>query len=347
MVPVTFVIEGPLAQATGGYLYDRFVIEGLRSRGSQVDVLSLSSRGVVRTLAENARVALNLELHRNRVFVIDELCHPQLVLGASLHHRPRHAPLVALVHHLAASERLGGAARARIAVERALLSAADRIIVTSTTTRAVVVDAGVMPGRVRVVRPGRDRLGERSSPPLSGKDGLPRFLFIGSLTPRKAVLDLVVAFAEAGVHAQLTLVGATDRDPDYAARVRLAAVHAKPPIHILGEVSDASLAAELNRHDALILPSRYEGYGIVLAEALSYGLAIVATRAGAIPEVVRDGLEAILVSPGDVRALAAAMVRVAGDRSLLTNMQHEALIRAGQLPRWIDTQAEFTAALVS
>ena len=86
---------------------------------------------------------------------------------------------------------------------------------------------------------------------------------------------------------------------------------------------------------------------IAIAEALAHGLGVVSTTAGAIPEVVRDGREAILVPPGDERALAAALVRVVRDPALLTAMQAAAIVRAQALPRWEDTQRDFAEALRS
>jgi glycosyltransferase involved in cell wall biosynthesis len=343
---ITFVIDGSLDQPTGGYVYDRLVIEGLRARGAEVDLCHLTPGGVARTVLENARAAaLFLRLRaREGVVVVDELCHPRVVLAATLRAaRPRR--LVALVHHLAASERSGARAAARLAMERVLLDAAERAVVTSSTTRDVLVHAGVAPARIHVVRPGRDRLGERSSPPEPAADGRARFLFLGSLTPRKGVLELIDAFGGVARAAVLTLAGPADRDPAYARAVRAAATSAGGAVRITGTLSDAGVALELSRHDALVLPSRYEGFGIAVAEALAHGLAVIAGRAGALPEVVRDGAEAILVSPGDRRALHGALALLAGDRARLVGMQGMALERANALPRWVDAQEAFAAAL--
>lgn len=337
--PVTFVIDGPLAQPTGGYVYDCLVIDGLRARGSSVELVHLAPGGAARTLGENARVAALLARGRDGITVIDELCHPRVVLAAAL----RPPRLVVLVHHLAASERSGARAAARLSVERVLLAAALTIVVTSATTRDVLVRAGAQPERIRVVRPGRDRLGERSSPPDPSPDGRARFLFIGSLTPRKGVLELVDAFGGVGGSATLTLAGAANRDPAYAAAVRVAA--ARGGVRVTGALTDAALARELDAHDALVLPSRYEGFGIAVAEALAHGLAVIASRAGALPEVVRDGAEAILVPPDDRRALMGALATLTRDCARLAGMQDRALARARELPRWADTQEEFAVAI--
>ncbi|MEO7330412.1 MAG: glycosyltransferase family 1 protein, partial [Minicystis sp.] len=74
---------------------------------------------------------------------------------------------------------------------------------------------------------------------------------------------------------------------------------------------------------------------------------VIATTAGAIPEVVRDGAEAILVSPGDERALTEALRRVEADRGRVAAMQIQALARSHTLPRWRDTQARFAEMLIA
>ncbi len=336
---VTFVIDGPLDQPTGGYVYDRLVIEGLRARGARVEVAHLAPGGAARTLLENARAAALLWRARGGVTVVDELCHPRVLVASALG-AARPAELVALVHHLAASERSGVRAEARLSVERVLLAAAGRAVTTSATTRDVLVRAGVAPARVFVVRPGRDRLGERVTPPPPAPDGRVRFLFLGTLAPRKGVLELLDAFGGVAGAARLTLAGPTDRDPAYAAAVRAAAAASGAAVRVTGTLSDAEVAVELGRHDALVLPSRYEGFGIAVAEALAHGLAVIAARAGALPEVVRDGAEAVLFPPGDRRALLAALALLAHDRARLADMQSSALLRARALPRWADTQEE-------
>ena len=71
----------------------------------------------------------------------------------------------------------------------------------------------------------------------------------------------------------------------------------------------------------------------------------VCSRAGALPEVVRDGAEAILVPPGDRRALMGALALLTRDRARLAGMAEKALARARELPTWADTQSEFAAAI--
>ncbi|MDC3954253.1 glycosyltransferase family 4 protein [Polyangium jinanense] len=343
---VAFVVDGALDQPTGGYLYDRLVIEGLRARGCDVDVVNLDVRGPLASLRENTRLLRLLAPRAYDVVIIDELCHPRAAFAAALRARSSASPrLVTLLHHLAASERTGVSAKLRLALERTLLTASDHVVVTSETTARVAIAAGIAPDRITVVHPGRDRLGARAAPPARTRGAPVRLLFLGALTPRKDPLALLEAFPAVAARAVLTLAGPADRDPLYAARVLAAASRYGTRVRVTGALTDAALADELGAHDVLVLPSRYEGYGIVLAEAASHGLAIVSCDAGAIPEVVRHGEEALLVPPGDPRALEGALVRVVQDEHHLDAMQRAALRRAATLPTWADTQDAFCRAV--
>jgi glycosyltransferase involved in cell wall biosynthesis len=252
---------------------------------------------------------------------------------------------VTLVHHLAASERTGARAFARLAVERALLSSSDLVIATSETTRREVLHAGVAENRTRVAPPGRDRLGTRTTTPAPAADGSVRLLFVGALTPRKGVLDLLSAFSMADERSTLTIVGPADRNHRYAAAVLRAASPWGRRVRVTGALDDERLERAFDEHDVLVLPSRYEGFGIVVAEAASHGLAIVATDAGAISEVVRHQDDALLVGAGDRRALGDALSRITRDRALCSSMQARALRRAAALPTWRDTEEAFAQSL--
>lgn len=286
----------------------------------------------------------------------------------------RPAPLVLLVHHLRCSEPAPWPTRdaARL-VEGIALRAADLVVCTSATTAATVrplVRAGVA---VEVVRPGWDThaftplprgknacgtvqfAGEDAAPALCGvpREGLRppgaglRLLLVGHWTPRKGILDALAALARTSPGVTLDLVGEQDRAPAYAARVwaALAEPALAGRVRVHGRVQAEALAALYDAADALLLPSTHEGYGMVLAEALAAGLPIVATRVGAVPEVVRDGAEAVLVAPGDVTALAAAIEQLARDPDERRRRAALARQRAAALPRWQESIERFDALL--
>jgi glycosyltransferase involved in cell wall biosynthesis len=93
-----------------------------------------------------------------------------------------------------------------------------------------------------------------------------------------------------------------------------------------------------------VLPSRYEGYGIVYVEALAHGLPILACDVGPVPELVGEEA-ALLVPPDGVEALSGAMDQLLGDPALRSRMSEAAYCRAEGLPRWEDTTAGFLGVL--
>jgi glycosyltransferase involved in cell wall biosynthesis len=93
-----------------------------------------------------------------------------------------------------------------------------------------------------------------------------------------------------------------------------------------------------------VLPTRYEGYGMAVAEALAHGIAVISTRVGAIAELV--GSEAgLLVPPDDVDALADALDRVLTDSALLDSLARGAAAVRGSLPGWQDSCARMSRVL--
>jgi glycosyltransferase involved in cell wall biosynthesis len=170
---------------------------------------------------------------------------------------------------------------------------------------------------------------------------------VGHWTPRKGILEALDALARTRAPVCLDLVGEQDRDPAYAARVwqALQEPSLRGRVQIHGRVSSEELQQRFAEADALLLTSSHEGYGMVLAEALAAGLPIIATRVGAVPEVVRDGQEAELVPPGDGWALARAITRLASDPGERRRRAQLARERAESLPRWSDGIAAFDRLL--
>lgn len=139
-------------------------------------------------------------------------------------------------------------------------------------------------------------------------DDRPVVGFVGRIEPRKGPLDLVEAapaIHAANPDARIVVVGDDpyDSDPEYAARVRAA-----QEVEHVGWVAEAPGA--MHHLDVLVAPSRQEPFGTVLSEAMAAGVPVVATDVDGLPEVVTHGVDGMLVQPGDVPALAAAVVEV-------------------------------------
>ena len=145
-------------------------------------------------------------------------------------------------------------------------------------------------------------------------------LFLGSVGPRKGVLDLLEAMSRlksSGIPMHLWVAGNEESEGDLLrARARLEELHLEDVCQLLGYVRGERKAQLLSEASLFALPSYQEGLPIAILEAMAAGLAIVATPVGGIPEVVRDGFNGFLVTPGDVDALAGKLTVLANDRPL-------------------------------
>jgi glycosyltransferase involved in cell wall biosynthesis len=343
---VAFAVPGDLATPTGGFSYDRRIIAELRDLGFAVEAIDLgdgfpapSATRRAAALAALDRVPVGLPV------VIDGLAYGALPELAEGYCRTR--AVIALVHHpLALETGLTDAAAARLrASETAALAAARHVVATSDlTTRILAADYGVPHERITVAPPGTDRV---SAPARQNIDGPVALLAVGSLVPRKGYDVLIAALARiADLDWRLTIAGARDRDPATAAQIaaQIAACGLTPRVTLAGAVPPDRLAQLYAEADLFVLASRFEGYGMAFAEAISYGLPMIGTTAGAIPETIPAGT-GTLVPADDVEALAAALRQLIADRDERTRLAEAAQTAAGRLPTWQDSARLIAAAI--
>ena len=341
---IGLAIYGSADQVSGGYLYDRMMADHLRRSGAQVEILSLRPGSYLSCLADNffSDLPKTLQKRRPDVLLQDELCHPSLLRVNSQLKRTLGCPVISIVHHLRAlephAERL---VRLYQRMEKRYLETADGFIFNSETTRAAVESllGGERPSVVAY--PGGDHvrptvtdaaIRERSRAPRALE-----ILFIGNVIPRKGLHTLIAALG--GLRREnwrLTVAGSLAADTPYAARVRglIADAGIEDQVELIGSIDDARRANLLETSHCLAVPSLYEGFGIVYLEAMAYGLPVLASTAGAVPEVIADGIEGFLVAPGDVTALAARIDRFIHDRDLLAVMGAAARKRYADHPSW-------------
>jgi glycosyltransferase involved in cell wall biosynthesis len=335
MTSAAFAIPGDIDLPTGGYAYDRRVLALLPQHGVAVRHLELPGSFPAPTNADLAETARRLAaVGRDAVLMIDGLAYGAMPVGVI---DPVRAPIVALVHHPLCLET--GLSKARqeelYALEKAALALAQRVIVTSrSTAQTLAADFAVPAGNIAVAEPGTDPAARATG------TGRPRqLLAVGAVVPRKGYDILVRALAPLQDRDwRLAIAGPTDRSPEALAALRqaLRETGLEGRADVLGPLGEADLAQLYARADAFLMPSLYEGYGMVLAEAMARGLPIVCTTGGAAAETVPDAA-AIKVAPGDAVALTAAIGRVLDDTDLRRRMADASWAAGQSLPRWEET----------
>ena len=339
---LVFAIPGDIETRSGGYGYDRRMLAELAGLGWDVTHLALPGSFPAPTAGDLAATAAAFAAIPDRALVlVDGLAFGALP-GIAAAEAGR-LKLVALVHHpLALEAGLSEAERQTLErAERAALGFADAVVVTSpATARELVANWGVAAERVTVALPGTD-----PAPRAAGSGGAPTILAIGTLIPRKDHATLVAALTLlADRDWRCRIVGGMDADPATTAALRdqIAASGLADRIELLGPLPD--VAPEYQRADIFALASRYEGYGMVFAEAMANGLPIVACRAGAVGDVVPESA-GILVPPGDVAAFADAIDRLLADPALRAEMAVASHAAGQKLPSWRQSAAILAAAL--
>lgn len=341
---IHLIVPAPFSAISGGYIYDRRMVEGLSALGQEVRVVELAGRHPFpdEGATEAARAALAAIPEGARI-VIDGLGLPAfLPLADELTRRGA----TALIHHPTALEPGApeGQREALKAAERVLFNACARIITTSTpTARDLPEGFGVDPARITVIEPGTD-----PAPRAVGSAGPGcAILSIGLLVPRKGHDVLLRALARlTDLEWSLAIAGDATRDPVHADGLRALAAELglAQRVRFLGALPAAALDAEYARADLFALATRYEGYGMAAAEAMARGLPLAITAGGAIAEIVPEDA-AVVAAVDDHTALSRAMRRPIFDKGLRAAMA-EASWRAGQaLPRWPDRAAAFLKAL--
>ncbi len=343
-IPVTFAIPGDLGTRTGGYGYDRRVLALLPDCGIDVRYLALPGGFPAPGAPELDETARLLGLvPPDAVLLVDGLALGVLpeTLLTSLR-----SPLVALVHHpLGLETGLPASERARlIACEARALAHARHCIVTSAmTARLVTQELGFPAGQITVAEPGTD-----AAPRARGSGGYPAALFAaGSIIPRKGYDVLIGALARLrDIDWRLVIAGSPARAPQTALELeaQIAALGLGQRVTLRGDLSEAELDAAYDRADIFVMSSHFEGYGMVLAEAMARGLPIVMTRGGAAAETVPDAA-ALKVSPGEAPALAAALRRMITDKGLRQDCANAAWEAGQDLPRWNGTARIIADAL--
>lgn len=209
---------------------------------------------------------------------------------------------------------------AKLARKDEELRLADTVLVASSFTRETLKAAPDFSAGVEVICYGSPI--EVTAPQRLPAPGKLKVLFVGSLGQRKGLSYLIEAMQRLGPQVELTLIGQKTADecaPLNAAVRRHRWIPSLPHDGVLQEMS---------RHDVLVFPSLFEGFGLVILEAMAQGLPVITTSHTAGPDLISDGVDGFLAPIRDATALAEKLGLLAGDPARLAAMQEAARITA-------------------
>ena len=338
---VAWLQPGPVDTRTGGFIYNRRIMAAM---ARPVTVVELATSFPSPSQSDRSDTSRRLaRLEDGTITVADGLALGTLADEAA--EEADRLRLVGLVHHpLALETGLSEARRQELfESEKKALSSTRRVIVTSRTTATGLAAYDVPADLIDVVEPGTDPapLAKRTVDPPC------RLLSVATVTPRKGHAILIEALSGlTDLRWTLDCYGSLDRDPACAEAVRrlIVCTDLEDRITLHGERGEAELAAAYANADVFTLPSFHEGYGMAVAEALARGLPIVCSNAGALAETVPVDA-GLLVPPGDMAALAAALRDVIDGPEVRTQLAAGAARARQSLPSWQEQANRFAEIL--
>jgi glycosyltransferase involved in cell wall biosynthesis len=344
---VGLIIYGDLEILTGGFLYDRLLVDYLRAQGDEVEVIALPWRTYGPHLTDNFSSSLLRRLRAANLDVLiqDELTHPSLFLLNRRLKRQVQYPIVTLVHLLRCSEpRPACLNQLYAAVERQYLKSVDGAIFNCETTRATV-ERLMGDGLSGVVaHPGRDHLhlglSVQEITERARQSGPLQIISVANVVQNKGLSILIEALAHLPADTwRLTVTGSLKMEPRYVSAVRKQIAQAGLSRHIdlPGTVPNDEMPAYLAKSHLLVVPSYYEAFAIAYLEAMSFGLPVIASTAGGARELIAHGTEGFLLNPGDADRLAQYLQELTLDRERLLQMSLAAHRRIGAHPTWAES----------
>ncbi len=217
--------------------------------------------------------------------------------------------------------------------EKRLYTDCDKIIAVSNSTKSDIINFYKIPNnKIKVIFNGinQKRYNIESRKVKSSENSIRNLLYVGRLVPRKNLETLIKAIyilKKDISDIRLLICGKGDTKYELYLESLVNRYGLKNNIEFLGFVSDKKLTKIYSESDLFILPSLVEGFGMVLTEAMGYGLPIIATNIGGVNEVVRNNEEGILVEPRNPKDMANTISKLIKDKNLYKKYQKNAINR--------------------
>lgn len=320
----------------GGMKYQQLVFEYLKKKYGNMEVYG-NSKLETRFLHNKLfRILCGLyhaiRIPKGSVLVMTSAFFLDYFIPLSLNRLWKKHVYFIVVHHLVHLEKR---TYLRKVLERYLVRNADIAITVSNTAKQSLDGMKSRLGEIEIVNPGLDV--ERILEPDEKKfPEVPKLLYVGSIEKRKGIIYLIDSLRFLlGMDFEVNLIGYV-KEPEYYETVNevVNELGIQNKVHFRGKVEPEVLKHFHLNSTVFVFPSLLEGYGMATAEAMAHGLPVVATRISATQELVADGVEGILVEPGNSEELGRALKKILADNNLLKTFSRNALKKAKTFPTW-------------
>ena len=324
---------------TGGELVDLKICQNLRERGVMVESVFLDKAPpfirklplILRMFSTNIWLLFKVLGMKDRELTLFEDMghHPNLFIFNVIIGMMRRVRIIVYVQfpfpnspYLGYYSRLFRSRWARTIdryVMKIFVRKVDKFLMNSEYAKREGVEFGVPPEKMEVVGVPveliNDGRSNRAIKKRDGKDERITLLYVGMGIPRKGLFYLVEAMSRfANARLYLDVVGDTNDDPAYFASVinLIKEKKLEKQVAFHGHVSDKEKIRDFySRADIFVFPTLHEGFGIPVLEAMAFGLPIIASDVAAVPELIKDGDNGILIPPANSEELAKALKSLA------------------------------------
>lgn len=345
---IGLIIYGDLNEVTGGYIYDKYLVDFLRAQRVTVKVFSQKKKSLWETLKHPfANPILNeiIEFSPD-ILLQDEMNFISLWLLNRKIQPKKDFPIISIVHLLQANILKNNLFKwISTQIERVYFKSVNGYIFNSLSTKRSVFELVGTHPHCLVAYPGKDRLQLqmiKNSISTRCHHHTFKIIFIGNLSYNKGLHILIHALSQVVDQSwSLSIVGKLDVDVQYTQKIftMISDLKLEHNITIYGVLNIEQLKSLLLLQHILIVPSYFESYGIVYAEAMSAALPVIACNTGGVPEMISDSINGFLIPPGDTVMLKHYILKLIKDRKLLEKMSFSSLCTYQHLPSWEETMS--------
>ena len=329
-MPIIFIAHRLAEPKTGGEICNKMITSAAIGDTFEVwESKDIPHKGLLSRLPFSGRIVANLHFSRKAfniptgsIILFDTDFSQYLFFAIWVLKYLRSARIVAICHHLRSS--VGGVGikgRFTRFFEKATARSTGFLITVSAFSLKSFLDLGAKPAKQWIISP------PIASPPafresVAASDNRIRFLTVATLEKRKNYLGMIWAISRMDFPFVWRIAGSPQDGQLHAEMAQLVSELAlDDKIEILGRVSEDALRELYAHSDIFYMVSFIEGFGIVYGEAMSYGMPIIASRTGATPELVTDGVNGLLCDPESIDDMAAKIRLVCGEKALRERMR--------------------------